>query len=145
MLRYASQFVLLLAVPRHSSRQLLCSSRHFVHSFLRSASLHYVRTWPCFKAGHPLARHILTHRDAPAFTQAIAAILTGFCYATLRSASTSVAFSPPAANNFARLACLPQLRVCHGFCPYTQRLDENKNTRQTLAFLVAVYRRFTAF
>jgi len=37
-----------------------------------------------------------------------------------------------------------QLRVYHGFCATAQRLDENKYTRQTLAFLVAVYCRFTA-
>ena len=54
------------------------------------------------------------------------------CFATLRSFSHClqliVAFSPPAANNSARLACLPQLRVCHGFWPTAQRLNENKNT-----------------
>jgi len=38
------RFVMLLAVPPHSSRQLLCPSRHFVHYFLRSASLHLVRS-----------------------------------------------------------------------------------------------------
>ncbi|MBK9938915.1 MAG: hypothetical protein IPP02_11105 [Chitinophagaceae bacterium] len=38
------RFVMLLAVPVHSSRQLLCPSRHFVHFFLRSASLHLVRS-----------------------------------------------------------------------------------------------------
>lgn len=44
VLRFATQFVMLLAVPPHSSRQLLCPSRHFVHFFLRSASLHHVRS-----------------------------------------------------------------------------------------------------
>ena len=39
----------------------------------------------------------------------------GFIITSLRPAFISVGFSPPAANNFACLACLPQLRVCHGF------------------------------
>jgi len=44
--RYATQFVILLAVPSPSFGQLLCPSRHFVHYFLRSASLHLVRSYP---------------------------------------------------------------------------------------------------
>jgi hypothetical protein len=39
------RFVMLLAVPPHSSRQLLCPSRHLVHSFLRYASFHLVRSY----------------------------------------------------------------------------------------------------
>ena len=40
VLRFATQFVILLAVPPHSSRQLLCLSPHFVHFFL--VTLHFV-------------------------------------------------------------------------------------------------------
>ncbi len=145
VLRYASQFVTLLAFPPHSSRQLLCPSCHFVHFVLRSATLHHVRSLTiCCKAWHTFQHTKQSTSDAHSFSQNNATILTGFHSATLRPTFTSVAFSPPAANNFACLACLPQLRVCHGFCPAAQSLDENKNTRQTLAFLVAVYRRFTA-
>ncbi len=98
------RFVMLLAVPPHSSRQLLCPSRHFVHFFLRYASLHHVRSLTiCYKAGHPICfTHSLPHGNAPAFTQAFPTILTGFHFASLRHPFTSVAFSPPAANNFAR-------------------------------------------
>ena len=99
VLRFATQFVMLLAVPPHSSRQLLCPSRHFVHSFLRYASLHHVRSQAiCCKAGHPKpTTQSHTHGNAPAFSQANSTILTGFHFASLRYSFTSVAFSPPAA------------------------------------------------
>ena len=105
VLRFASQFVMLLAVPPHSSRQLLCSSRHFVHFFLRSASLHHVRNSTiCSKAGHPIIQpQNYTHGNAPAFQQATPTILTGFHSAPLRHSFTSVAFSPPAAHNLLAL------------------------------------------
>ena len=57
----------------------------------------------CFKAGHPFCPG--TNQctwNAPAFPQASPTILTGFHSASLRHPFTSVAFSPPAANNFAR-------------------------------------------
>lgn len=58
VLRYASQFVTLLAAPSPSSRQLLCPSCHFVHFVLRSAPLHHVRSPTiCYKAWHPFALH----------------------------------------------------------------------------------------
>ena len=102
-LRSFSHFLQLI---RHSSRQLLCPSCHLVHFFLRYASLHHVRSLTiCYKAGHPICfTHSLPHGNAPAFTQAFPTILTGFHFASLRHPFTSVAFSPPAANNFARLA-----------------------------------------
>lgn len=57
------RFVILLAVPPHSSRQLLCPSRHFVHYFLRSASLHLVRSYSfASRPGIPLAIHKATHK-----------------------------------------------------------------------------------
>jgi hypothetical protein len=45
----ATQFVTLLAVPPHSSRQLLCPLCHFVHNVLRSAQFHHV---PCLTNAH---------------------------------------------------------------------------------------------
>ncbi len=60
------RFVILLAVPSPSFGQLLCPSRHFVHYFLRSASLHLVRSLTiCCKAGHPFQ---LTKPDAKVCT-----------------------------------------------------------------------------
>ena len=107
-LRSLSHFLQLI---RHSSRQLLCPSRHFVHYFLRSASLHLVRSLTiCCKARHPFPYHKSKHWAAPAFPQASPTILTGFHSASLRHSFTSVAFSPPAANNLARLAYPFRLR-----------------------------------
>ena len=143
-LRSLSHFLQLI---RHSSRQLQCPSCHLVHFFLRYASLHHVRSLPiCCKAGHPICfTHSLTHGNAPAFTQAIPAILTGFHFASLRHPFTSVAFSPPAANN---LACLA---ACHG-CGFVMvfvhthiALTKTKTHAKPLRLTVAVYRRFTAF
>ena len=63
VLRFASQFVMLLAVPPHSSRQLLCPSRHFILYFLRSASLHLVRSYSfALRPGFPFAIHKSTHK-----------------------------------------------------------------------------------
>ena len=96
-------FVILLAVPPHSSRQLLCPSRHFVHFFLRSASLHpfAAKSFATCWASQP--RHSPTHRECTSLSQASPTILTGFHSATLRHTFTSVAFSPPAAHNLLAL------------------------------------------
>ncbi len=93
-----------LQLIRHSSRQLLCPSRHFVHYFLRSASLHLVRSYAyCFKAWHPDLNTKASHSgNAHTFSQIHPTILTGFHCASLRHSFTSVAFSPPAAHNLAR-------------------------------------------
>ena len=97
------RFVILLAVPSPSFGQLLCPSRNFVHYFLRSASLHHVRSYPfCFKAWAAFHPHKPTHLQPHTFSQANATILTGFHYAPLRHSFTSVAFSPPAAYYLAR-------------------------------------------
>jgi hypothetical protein len=97
------RFVMLLAVPPHSSRQLLCPSRHLVHSFLRYASSHLVRTCAfCFMAWSALQTTDQRTCSHIPFRKANATILTGFHFASLRHPFTSVAFSPPAANNFAR-------------------------------------------
>ena len=97
------RFVILLAVPPHSSRQLLCPSRHFVHYFLRSATLHPVRSYS-FASGRASHQPGTNHNtwECTSLSQANATILTGFHSATLRHSFTSVAFSPPAANYFAR-------------------------------------------
>lgn len=94
-----------LQLIRHSSRQLLCPSCHLIHFVLRSAPLHHVRTLTiCYRAWHtPLNRKQSTS-DAHPFSQSHATILTRFHSAILRPTFISVAFSPPAANNFARLA-----------------------------------------
>lgn len=94
-----------LQLIRHSSRQLLCPSCHLIHFVLRSASLHHVRTLTiCYKAWHTPLNTKQSTSDAHTFSQSHATILTGFHSATLRPTFISVAFSPPAANNFARLA-----------------------------------------
>ena len=63
------RFVILLAVPSPSFGQLLCPSRHFVHFFLRSASLHLVRSYSfASRPGIPLANaQTNTQGNAPAF------------------------------------------------------------------------------
>ena len=117
------RFVILLAVRSPSFGQLLCPSRHFVHYFLRSASLHLVRSLTiCCKARHPFAYHKSKHWAAPAFPQASPTILTGFHSASLRHSFTSVAFSPPAANNFARRLSPLRLRSLK-CCSNTQTLE----------------------
>lgn len=94
-----------LQLIRHSSRQLLCPSCHLIHFVLRSAPLHHVRTLTiCCKAWHTIQHTKQSTSDAHTFSQAHATILTGFHSAPLRPTFISVAFSPPAANNFARLA-----------------------------------------
>ena len=50
------------------------------------------------------AMHIPSHRECTSLSQANPTILTGFHSASLRHSFTSVAFSPPAAHNLARLA-----------------------------------------
>ena len=94
-----------LQLIRHSSRQLLCPSCHLIHFVLRSAPLHHVRSPTiCCKAWHTIHSTDQSTSDAHTFSQAYATILTGFHSATLRPTFISVAFSPPAAHNFARLA-----------------------------------------
>lgn len=118
VLRFATQFVTLLATPVACVRAATCVI-HATSFISSSVPLHYTT----FAAILFASRHgTLSHTQSKAqvmhmlFRKAQATILTGLHSATLRPPFTSVAFSPPAANNFARLACLPQLRVCHGFC-----------------------------
>ena len=101
-LRILSHYLQLI---RHSSRQLLCPSCHLIHFVLRSATLHHVRSPTiCCKAWHTIQHTKQSTGDAHTFSQTHATILTGFHSAPLRPTFISVAFSPPAANNFARLA-----------------------------------------
>lgn len=97
-----------LQLIRHSSRQLLCPSCHLIHFVLRFASLHHVRSPTiCCKAWQPDLNH---KAELQGCTNPFAnhpIILTRFHFATLRPSFISVAFSPPAANNFARLAACP--------------------------------------
>ena len=65
--------------------------------------------------------------ECTSLSQANATILTGFHFASLRHSFSSVAFSPPAANNFARRlsplrlrsACI---RTAHSLRPFRLRL-----------------------
>lgn len=96
-----------LQLIRHSSRQLLCPSCHFIHFVLRSATLHHVRSPTiCYKAWHTIQHTKHSTSDAHTFPQTHATILTGFHFATLRPTFISVAFSPLAANNFCS-PCVP--------------------------------------
>lgn len=106
------------AAPSPSSRQLLWPSRPFVHSFLRSAALHHVRSRAL--ASRHGAPATCAHFPDSCCPHGLAAApqrqhscrspccrctpLTGFHSASLRHTFTSVAFSPPAAHFFARLA-----------------------------------------
>lgn len=86
---------------RHSSRQLLCPSCHFIHFVLCAATLHHVRTLTmCYKAWHTSLTTKQSTSGAHTFSQAHATILTGSHSAPLRPTFISVAFSPPAAYNF---------------------------------------------
>lgn len=123
-----------LQLIRHSSRQLLCPSRLFVHFFLRYASFHHVRslsfvTWQGIPFLYTIAKH---SGNAPAILQADPTILTGLHFAALRHPFTSVAFSPPAAHNLACLAACPGCGFVMVFVRHTMA-DENKNICQTLA------------
>ena len=105
------RFVMLLAVPPHSSRQLLCPSRHLVHFFLRYASFHLVRSHLfASRLGIPDPNSNQHTWECTSLSQANPTILTGFHSASLRHSFTSVAFSPPAAHYLARLAYPFRLR-----------------------------------
>jgi hypothetical protein len=94
-----------LQLIRHTSRQLLCPSCHLIHYVLRSAPLHHVRSLTiCSEAWQPVRQHKAELQGCTNPFASHTTILTGFHSATLRPSFISVAFSPPAANNFARLA-----------------------------------------
>ena len=89
----------------------------FITSFV-TLPLHHVRTYADASFhGFPPASTQSQHTAGSTFHFAKPKLQysPGFIIASLRPAFISVGFSPPAANNFACLACLPQRRVCHGF------------------------------
>ena len=111
------------------SGSYLCPSPHFIHYVLRFATItprsqlsHCSITW--LPASNTQSHH--TAGSTLHFAKPPLQYSLGFIIASLRPSFISVGFSPPAANNFACLACLPQRRVCHGFCLNTQWLDGNQ-------------------
>ena len=125
-LRSLSHSLLLL---QPSFGQLLVSFAP-LHSLRPSFRYHYTTfvAIRCFISWLPTCQHTKpTHggKHIP-FRKPTLQYSLGFIIASLRPTFISVGFSPPAANNFACLACLPQRRVCHGFCPTTQSLDGNQ-------------------
>jgi hypothetical protein len=98
-----AKFVTLLAAPPRSSRQLLCPSATFRSALLplRFASPRSL-LFICSRHGSmPLLQNPLNACCSYPFAS-IRTTLTGFHSAPLRPTFISVAFSPPAANNFAR-------------------------------------------
>ena len=100
------------------SGSYLCPSPHFIHYVLRSATI-TPRSYLCNASLHgfppPTTQSQHTAGSTFHFAKPTLQYSPGFIIASLRPAFISVGFSPPAANNFACLACLPQRRVCHGF------------------------------
>ena len=89
----------------------------FITSFV-TLPLHHVRTYADASLhGFPPANTQCQHTAGSTFHFAKPTLQysLGFIIAPLRPTFISVGFIPPAANNFACLACLPRLRVCHGF------------------------------
>ncbi len=147
MLRFATQFVTLLAAPTACVRAATCVL-HATSFITSSVPLHYTT----FVAKQLASSHgIPPHRTKQLHSgmhiplrQSNATILTGFHSASLRPSFISVAFSPPAAYN---LACLAACHSCGFVMVFDQQhngLSHIKKPRQTLAFLVAAYRRCTA-
>jgi hypothetical protein len=87
-----------------------------LHSFRpRYASLHHVRSHKLFQgmASRPAQKQCNARMHMPFTSQRYYTHWVPFRYT--RPSFTLAPFSPPAAHVFARLACLPQLRVCHCF------------------------------
>ena len=110
----SSSFLTAASVSFTPLRSLLPSFR-----FITPRSQHL----NCFRLGIPLSQHISQHKGCTSLSQAIATILTGFHSASLRHPFTSVAFSPPAANNFARRLSPLRLRSLK-CCANTQTLTD---------------------
>ena len=143
-LRSLSRYLQLL---QHSSRQPLVSFTP-LHSLRPSFRYHYT-TFVAFPLLLFMAAHLQTHKAktqwaAHSTTQSLrynthwVSLSLHYVLHSFQSGSVH-----PLPIIFARLACLPQLRVCHGFWPTHNALPKIKNTRQTLAYNVAVNRRFT--
>lgn len=94
---------------RHGSYCVLHATS-FITSFV---PLHYTSfaAYPfASRLGIPYLITETRHRECTSLSQASPTILTGFHFAALRHSFSSVAFSPPAANNLARLAYPFRLR-----------------------------------
>lgn len=100
VLPFTSQFVILLAAPPHSSRQLLCSSQPFTQPLLHFVSFHLVRsTLIATVPGILIQSQPNTQQHAHALSQANTHRSPG--YISLHSVGfRSVLFSPPAATLF---------------------------------------------
>ena len=66
------RFVILLAVPPHSSRQLLCPSASFIQPLLIRSIAPCSLPFCCFTAWHPAAKHIPNRQAAQSLLQAAA-------------------------------------------------------------------------
>ena len=91
------RFVILLAVPPHSSRQLLCPSASFIQPLLIRSIAPCSLPYFCFSAWHPAAKHIPKQAGCTV-------PFTSLAHGSLGSISLlpryfiSAGFSPPAAN-----------------------------------------------
>ena len=91
-----------------------------LHSLRPTFRYHYTTFVPILML-HFMASHQQAHKSQHTggstfhFAKPTLQYSLGFIIASLRPTFISVGFSPLAANNFACLACLPRLRVCHGF------------------------------
>lgn len=88
---------------RHGSSYVLHATS-FISSFVPLHYTTFVARLFAVRHGTLSTTQSKSTSDAHTFPQTNATILTGFHSATLRPTFISVAFSPPAANNFARLA-----------------------------------------
>jgi len=91
------RFVTLLAVPPHSSRQLLCPSASFIQPLLIRSIPPCSLPYCCFSAWHPAAKHSANQAGCTV-------TFTSLLHGSLGSISLlpryfiSAGFSPPAAN-----------------------------------------------
>ena len=126
------------------SGSYLCPSCHFIHFVLRSASLHHVRSFDIAKRHGTLSNtqskaqvmHIPLRK--PTLQYSLCSIPLHYVLHSLQSHSVHPL---PIILRALRPATAAGLSW---FLSGAHSIDENKNTRQTLAFLVAVYRRCTA-
>ena len=145
VLRFASQFVTLLAAPTACVRAATCvlHASSFISSFV---PLHYTT----FAAFDIAKRH-----GTLSSTQGKAQVMhIPFRKPSLQCSLGSISLHY-VLHSFQSHSVHPLPIIWRALRPATaaglswflsgaHSLDENKNTRQTLAFLVAVYRRFTA-
>ena len=111
-----TQFVTLLATPTaFVSVSYLCSLPHFIY-YKPSFRYHYTTfvPIPSFISWLPTCHYTNSNHTAGStfhFAKPTLQYSLGFINASLRTASISVGFSPPAANNFC-VPCLPAPATC---------------------------------